>query len=51
MLRSSWDAARVAAGDEGDLVGDDGDLDAYLDDAMVLTDDFAPVDQLILGTR
>ncbi|MAT05651.1 MAG: spermidine synthase [Acidimicrobiaceae bacterium] len=47
----AWDAARVAAGDEGDLVGDDGDLDAYLDDAMVLTDDFAPVDQLILGTR
>ncbi len=27
------------------------DLDRYLDDALVLTDDFAPVDQLIIGTR
>jgi spermidine synthase len=42
----SWDAARRAADDGGELVTD---VDAYLDGALVLTDDFAPVDQLIAG--
>lgn len=42
----SWDARRQAQGDEGALV-----VDAdYLTGAIVLTDDFAPVDQLIVGT-
>ena len=43
-----WDAARVERGDGGALVDD---IDSYLDDALVLTDDFAPVDQLIAGAR
>ncbi len=34
----------AAAGDPGDVVVD---FDAYIDGATILTDDFAPVDQLI----
>ena len=45
---AAWDRARRAHGDDGELVTD---LAAFLDDALRLTDDFAPVDQLILGTR
>ena len=44
----AWDDARRARGDEGALVSD---IDAYLADALVLTDDYAPVDQLIAGAR
>jgi spermidine synthase len=44
----AWDAARAAHGDDGELVAD---VDEYVDGAVRLTDDFAPVDQLILGTR
>ena len=44
----AWDAARRAVGDDGELVTD---VDTWIGDAMILTDDFAPVDQLILGTR
>lgn len=43
-----WDDARRAAGDDGTLVDD---LDGYVGEAMVLTDDHAPVDQLIAGSR
>jgi spermidine synthase len=44
---AAWDERRAAQGDDGALV-----VDAdYVDDALVLTDDFAPVDQLITGTR
>lgn len=43
----AWDEARRADGDDGELVDD---LDAWIGDAMILTDDFAPVDQLIVGT-
>ena len=45
-----WDALRYADDTDrhGELVTD---LDDYLDGALVLTDDFAPVDQLIIGTR
>ncbi len=47
------DAARWAAADETKrhelLTG--AALDALLDDALLLTDDFAPVDQLITGAR
>ena len=43
-----WDALRRERGDRGELVDD---LTAYLDGALVLTDDFAPVDQLIVGAR
>jgi spermidine synthase len=49
-----FDARAWAAGldrggaDGGELVDD---VDAYLDGALVLTDDYAPVDQLIVGTR
>ena len=46
--RDAWRAAMIATGDEGDLVAD---VEAYVGDALVLTDDFAPVDQLILGAR
>jgi spermidine synthase len=45
---AAWDAARVGRGDDGALVDD---VDAYLDGALVLTDDFAPVDQLVAGAR
>ena len=38
------DALRVAAGDPGELVDD---VAAFTADATILTDDFAPVDQLI----
>jgi len=44
----AWDEARRRRGDEGVVVDD---LDDYLADALVLTDDFAPVDQLLAGTR
>lgn len=45
---SAWDRRRSDAGDGGELVAD---VDAFVDGARVLTDDFAPVDQLIAGTR
>jgi spermidine synthase len=45
---AAWDALRDSDADGGALVED---LDAYLDGALVLTDDFAPVDQLIVGAR
>lgn len=45
---AAWDDRRRAAGDGGQLVED---LDEYLDGALVLTDRFAPVDQLIAGSR
>ncbi len=45
---AAWDAARRAGGDDGRLIGD---VDEYLDGALVLTDDYAPVDQLIAGAR
>jgi spermidine synthase/MFS family permease len=45
---ASWDARRVRAGDGGALVSD---IDDYIADAVILTDDFAPVDQLLAGTR
>lgn len=32
---------------EFDLMSDPGDLDAFIDDASILNDDFAPVDQLL----
>ena len=44
----AWEAARLAAGDDGELVDD---LGAWIGDALILTDDYAPVDQLILGAR
>ena len=47
----SWDALRRgddAGSGGGELVGD---VDTYLDGAMLLTDEFAPVDQLIAGRR
>lgn len=43
-----WERLRLLAADDGELVAD---LDEYLDGALVLTDDFAPVDQLLAGTR
>ncbi len=43
-----WDIARRRLGDDGAPVDD---IDAYVDGALILTDDFAPVDQLIVGTR
>lgn len=51
---SAWDAGRDAHGDGGEVVDGSGDPDGlaeYLDGALVLTDDFAPVDQLIAGAR
>jgi hypothetical protein len=45
---AAWDRARRERGDDGELVVD---VDAYLDGALVLTDDFAPVDQLVAGAR
>lgn len=45
---TTWEQERIDRGDPGGLVAD---TDAYLDGALVLTDDFAPVDQLITGTR
>jgi spermidine synthase len=44
---ADWDRRR-RDGAGGELVTD---LDAYLDGALVLTDDYAPVDQLIIGAR
>ena len=44
----AWDRARRTRGDDGEIVAD---IDTYLDGALVLTDDFAPVDQLLTGTR
>lgn len=44
----AWERLRMLAGDGGELVAD---VDAYVDGALVLTDDFAPVDQLLAGTR
>ena len=38
------DSMRVAANDPGEVVAD---FDAFIDGATILTDDFAPVDQLI----
>jgi hypothetical protein len=43
---AAWDADRRQA--DGSVVAD---IDDYLADALVLTDDFAPVDQLISGAR
>ncbi len=45
---TTWDDHRRNRGDSGELVAD---IDAYLDGALVLTDEFAPVDQLIAGRR
>ncbi len=45
---AAWDARRIAAGDDGGLVED---MVSYIDGAVVLTDDYAPVDQLISGLR
>lgn len=45
---TAWDALRVAQDDPGGLVDD---IDAFVSEGLVLTDDFAPVDQLIVGTR
>ena len=44
----AWNRARTARGDPGSLVAD---IAVYLDGALVLTDDFAPVDQLVVGAR
>jgi hypothetical protein len=40
-------ARAVERGDDDVVVGDPAELDAFVGDAMVLTDDFAPVDQLL----
>jgi spermidine synthase len=45
---AAWDRARIDRNDPGSLVTD---VDTYLDGALVLTDDFAPVDQLVAGAR
>jgi MFS family permease len=45
---AAWNRARIDRGDPGSLVTD---IDTYLDGALVLTDDFAPVDQLVVGAR
>jgi len=45
---AAWNRARLERGDAGSLVVD---IDDYLDGALVLTDDFAPVDQLVVGAR
>ena len=42
------DRRRAEAGDAGRFVDD---MDDFLDQGLVLTDDFAPVDQLLAGTR
>jgi len=39
---------RAAAGDAGRFVDD---IDDFIDEGLVLTDDFGPVDQLLAGTR
>lgn len=44
----AWNRARLDRGDPGSFVSD---IDDYLDGALTLTDDFAPVDQLLVGTR
>ena len=44
----AWDRARRDRNDAGELVAD---VDEYLAGALVLTDDFAPVDQLVVGAR
>lgn len=43
-----WAERQQTSGEDGELVDD---LDRYLAGARVLTDDFAPVDQLIAGGR
>jgi spermidine synthase len=45
---AGWDRRRRTTGDAGAPVAD---LGSYLEGAMILTDDFAPVDQLIVGRR
>lgn len=45
---AALDDRRVQAGDDGALVVD---IDEFIDGGIVLTDDFAPVDQLLAGTR
>ena len=45
---AAWDRARRDRDDAGALVTD---IEEYLDGALVLTDDFAPVDQLVVGAR
>lgn len=45
---SDWERLRLLAADDGELVAD---IAEYLDGALVLTDDFAPVDQLLAGAR
>jgi spermidine synthase len=45
---AAWDERRGATGDAGEVVDD---LAEYLDGALVLTDGYAPVDQLIAGRR
>jgi len=45
---AAWDAERRAQDDDGAPVAD---IDRYLSGALVLTDDFAPVDQLIADAR
>lgn len=44
----AWNRARVERGDPGSFVEN---VDDYLEGALRLTDDFAPVDQLLVGTR
>ncbi len=49
---AEFDRLRRDAGDPGDVLGDGvgagvGDIEAYIDGATIITDDFAPVDQLI----
>jgi MFS family permease len=43
-----WNDERIDRGDPGSFVDD---VDDYLDGALVLTDDFAPVEQLVVGAR
>ena len=45
---AEWDAQRIATDDDGSLVDD---VATYVDGALILTDDFAPVDQLLVGAR
>lgn len=45
---AALDARRRVAGDDGELVAD---IDDFVDGATVLTDDFAPVDQLLAASR
>lgn len=45
---AALDARRLEAGDDGALVVD---IDEFIGGGIVLTDDYAPVDQLLAGTR